>query len=111
MNVLFVCSRNQWRSPTAEEIFKNEVTFSVRLAGTSPRARIRISEKTLRWADLIFVMEKRHREILKTLFPNLSAEKQIIVLNILDEYEFMDADLVEILKTSTAPYLNQLDNH
>jgi predicted protein tyrosine phosphatase len=111
MNVLFVCSRNQWRSPTAEEIFKNEATFSVRSAGTSPRARIRISEKTVHWADLIFVMEKKHREILNTLFPNLSAEKQIVVLNIPDEYGFMDADLVEILKTSTAPYLNQLDNH
>ncbi|WP_428662423.1 low molecular weight protein tyrosine phosphatase family protein [Runella sp.] len=111
VNVLFVCSRNQWRSPTAEEIFKNQSTFSVRSAGTSPRARIKISEKLVHWADLIFVMEKKHREILKAWFLSLGAEKQIIVLNIPDEYGFMDADLVEMLKTSTAPYLNQLDYH
>ncbi|EOE9784627.1 phosphotyrosine protein phosphatase, partial [Salmonella enterica subsp. enterica serovar Kentucky] len=22
MNVLFICSRNQWRSPTAEQVFR-----------------------------------------------------------------------------------------
>ena len=111
MNVLFVCSRNQWRSPTAEEIFKKEEGLSVRSAGTSSKARIRITEKMILWASLIFVMEKKHKQILLTRFPYLRNEKQLIVLNIPDEYQFMEENLVEILKTSVSPYFNQPDYH
>ncbi|WP_245964506.1 arsenate reductase/protein-tyrosine-phosphatase family protein [Rufibacter immobilis] len=61
MNILFVCSRNQWRSPTAEKIFQPVQEHAFRSAGTSEQARIKISAKTLAWADLVFVMEKKHK--------------------------------------------------
>lgn len=60
MNILFVCSRNQWRSPTAETIYKNTSGLFVKSAGTEPSAKIRINYKHILWADLIFVMEKKH---------------------------------------------------
>ena len=110
-NVLFVCSRNHRRSLTAEEIFKNHSYLSVCSAGTSPRARVRVTEKGLHRASLIFVMEKKHKQILTAQFPYMEIEKRMIVLDISDEYAFMDENLVEILKTSVAPYLNQLDYH
>lgn len=65
----------------------------------------------IHWASLIFVMEKKHKQILLTRFPDIRHEKQLIVLNIPDNYQFMDENLVEILKTLVAPYLNQSDNH
>jgi protein-tyrosine phosphatase len=110
-NVLFVCSRNHRRSLTAEAIFKKEPRLSVHSAGTSPRARVRVSEKMLRRASLIFVMEKKHKQILLMQFPDMELEKRMVVLDIPDEYGFMDENLVEILKTSVAPYLNQIDYH
>jgi len=59
MNILFVCSRNQWRSPTAEAVYKNHPTHDARSAGTSDTARIRVSMKLMDWADVVFVMEKK----------------------------------------------------
>jgi len=106
MNILFVCSRNKWRSRTAEDLFKDSNVHNVRSAGTASVARIKVSEKLLSWAEIIFVMEKRHREQLKSKFPLILDEKEIIVLNIPDEYEYMDDELVELLKVSVNKWFN-----
>lgn len=73
LRLLFICSRNQWRSRTAEEVFKNRPGVDVRSAGTSPQARIRVNEGHVLWADWVFVMEKRHAEILRDRFPDALA--------------------------------------
>ncbi len=106
MNVLFICSRNQWRSRTAETIFKNNQKHNVKSAGTENEARIRVTEKLIRWADLIFVMEKKHWERLRDKFGLLIDDKEIIILDIQDDYKYMDAELVEILETSFSSYLD-----
>lgn len=108
MNVLFVCSRNNWRSPTAEAIYKGRQDIVAKSAGTEPTARIKLSAKLVLWADIIFVMEKEHRQRLVERFPLETMEKEIVVLNIADEYEFMAPELVESIKTSVAPYLDEL---
>jgi predicted protein tyrosine phosphatase len=105
LNILFVCSRNRWRSLTAETIFKRHQHHTVRSAGTSKEARIKVSEKLILWADLIFVMEKRHKEILQQKFNHFISDKKIIVLGIKDLYQYMDEDLIELLKKSTTQYL------
>jgi len=69
MNILFVCSRNQWRSPTAEEIYKNHPEIKARTAGTEPSARIKLTAKMIHWADLIFAMEKKHKQRMLQKFP------------------------------------------
>ncbi len=105
MNILFICSRNKWRSRTAETIFKHSQQHHVRSAGTENEARIRVSENLVHWAALIFVMEKKHKIRLKERFGDLLADKEIVVLDIPDEYEYMDAELIEILETSVSPYV------
>jgi predicted protein tyrosine phosphatase len=105
MNILFVCSRNKWRSRTAETIFKSNQNHHVRSAGTENDARIRVNEKMILWADIIFVMEKRHRQRLNDKFEHSLQGKRIIILDIEDHYQYMDEVLVEMLKTSVAPYL------
>jgi predicted protein tyrosine phosphatase len=106
MNVLFVCSRNKWRSRTAETIFQNDQRHNVKSAGTENDARIKITEKLITWADLIFVMEKRHRERLKEKYGTLLDEKEIIILDIQDNYRYMDSELIDKLKISVSPYLD-----
>lgn len=105
MNILFICSRNQWRSRTAEDIYKHSPTHNVRSAGTASSAIVKVSGKLLDWAELIFVMEKRHKDQIKKKFPSELENKEIVVLDIPDEYQYMDAELIEILALSVAPYV------
>jgi predicted protein tyrosine phosphatase len=106
MNILFVCSMNKWRSRTAETIFRNNQKHHIKSAGTDNDARIKITEKLIDWADLIFVMEKRHRERLQEKFRSITDAKEIIILDIPDDYQYMDPELIEILEISVTPYLD-----
>ncbi len=105
MNILFVCSRNQWRSPTGEQIYKNVQGINAKSAGTEPSARIKINAKLIDWADIIFVMEKKHKQRVSEKFREEASQKKIIVLDIEDNYHFMDAELVEEIKTKVESYL------
>lgn len=100
MNLLFICSRNKWRSRTAETIFKDKHDFLVQSAGTAPSARIKVNEKMMNWAEMIFVMEKKHKERLQQKFTSIAPEIEIIVLDIPDDYQYMDPELIELLETS-----------
>ncbi len=105
MKILFVCSRNKWRSRTAETIFKGYEGHEFRSAGTENDARIKINEKLVKWADLIFVMEKRHRERLHEEFDPLLDGKKIVILDIEDNYQYMDEELIGTLRACVTPYL------
>ena len=104
-NLLFICSKNQWRSPTAELLFKNHPVHNARSAGTSDKARIKVNREIIAWADVIFVMERKHRQILKQLFPKDISEKTLIVLDIEDNYQFNDPELIAMLEASLQNYL------
>jgi len=106
MNLLFVCGRNQWRSPTAEKIFHSKHGITAKSAGTSPSARIRINENHIHWADIIFVMEDKHCAILMERYREQLTQKKVIVLDIPDEYQYMDEELIEILNTSVLSYID-----
>ena len=106
MNILFVCSRNKWRSRTAETVFRQNGRHNIKSAGTENSARIRITEKLIDWADTIFVMEKRHKERITEKFGARLDHKEIIILDIPDDYKYMDTELIETLKTSVLPYLD-----
>ena len=102
-NLLFICSRNQWRSPTAELLFKNHPIHTARSAGTNNNARIRVNQKMINWADVVFVMERKHSDIIGERFA--ISDQPVIVFEIPDDYRFCDPELVEILKISLANYL------
>jgi len=103
-NLLFICSRNQWRSPTAEKIYSQK-GFNARSAGTSPNAKRTVTANDIRWASHIFVMEKKHKQRLQAKFNRLVEYTKIIVLDIPDEYQFMDDELVSILDDSIEHHL------
>ena len=97
-NLLFVCSRNQWRSPTAEGLMRSHPAYNVRSAGTSEKARTKLSHKLVQWADVIIVMERRHRDIIRERYGMELPGKQLLVLDIEDHYGFNDPELIELLK-------------
>ena len=104
--LLFICSRNQWRSPTAEAIYRNVEGLEVRSAGTSASARRKITESDVRWADEIFVMENKHKKRLVERFGKELKTKELYVLDIPDDYQYMDPELIELLRITIDSYLS-----
>ncbi len=90
---------------TAESIYKNNSEFNVKSAGTENSARIKVNSKLIIWADLIFVMEKHHKEKLIQNFPNETKDTEIIILEIPDVYKFMDKELIEEIKVTVSSFI------
>ena len=95
--ILFVCSQNKFRSPTAESIFSNIPGFEVSSAGINKDAVNPLTPEEIEWAEYIFVMEKFQRNKIQKKFKEYLNRKKIICLDIPDEYEFMDPALIKIL--------------
>lgn len=105
LNVLFICARNQWRSPTAEQVFRRHPALNVRSAGTSASARKQVSHADLVWAHVVIVMESKHKSRLLAQHGQLLAHKPLHVLDIPDDYRFMDPELVGLLEDLVPPLL------
>lgn len=105
VRLLFVCSRNQWRSPTAEVVWRNRAGYSARSAGTSKTAKKTLSAKDVLWADMIFVMEKKHKSRLLSAFAPELAQTPVHVLDIPDDYAFMDPELIDEIESRVSVYL------
>ncbi|MDH3973015.1 MAG: phosphotyrosine protein phosphatase [Deltaproteobacteria bacterium] len=96
--LLFVCSENRLRSPTAEAVFSRFEGVQAIGAGTNADASTPVSGDLIEWADLIFVMEERHRSKISRRYSKLLKNKRMIVLDVPDRYGYMQPELVEILK-------------
>lgn len=99
MNILFVCDAHVRRSPTAEDIYRDDVRFSVRSAGLSELSDRPVTEELLAWADLVSVMEAAQRRLILERFPRASHRARIVVLGIPDVYDFRDPALVDELRS------------
>jgi predicted protein tyrosine phosphatase len=102
---LFVCSQNRLRSPTAEAVFSAIPGLEVDSAGTNKDAASPVTLEAVDWADVIFVMEKVHRNRLSKMFGSRIRRKRVICLNVPDEFEYMDPVLVKLLKAVVPKHL------
>ncbi len=103
--LLFICSRNRLRSPTAEAVFSVYEGLEVESAGLAPDAETPLSSEAIQWADVIFVMERSHRSKLSKRFQLWLKGKRVICLDIPDQYEQMNPDLVALLEKKVLPLL------
>ena len=94
-NILFVCSMARFRSKTAHDLFNGRNGAVTRYCGTDPDADIPVTQELIDWAVVIVCMEKHHRNRLKKFDVGT---KRIEVLDIRDEYDYMDEWLVRMLK-------------
>ena len=108
LKLLFVCSRNKLRSPTAEEVWRQNPHYEVRSAGTSPNARRPVSSADIRWANQIFVMEAKHKNRLIAEFTRVIENKPVHVLDIPDNYQYMDKELVLELEKKVGAIVEKL---
>lgn len=103
--LLFVCSRNQWRSPTAEALFRDHPRYDARSAGTVDRARVKLTAGHIGWADLVFCMEKKHAAAVTERFATELGDKPLITLRVPDNYTFMDPDLIALLRAELSAHV------
>lgn len=102
-----MCSRNRWRSPTAERIFRGRPGLEVRSRGLARAARRRLGAADVAWAELVLVMEDDHLERLVERFAGALGATPIHVLDIPDEHRFMDPALIAALEAAVAPILER----
>jgi len=103
--LLFICSQNRLRSPTAEQVFSTWQGIETSSAGLNNDAENPVTPELVEWADIIFVMEKTHRSKLTKRFKSSLANSRVICLDIPDEYDFMDPDLIQLLKSKVRKFL------
>ncbi len=104
--ILFVCTANVDRSPTAEALYAEDERFEVRSAGVAPFARVPLTRELLLWADRVFVMnesEDQHRTLVRIRFPDV--DRPIVDLDIRDLWNRGDPELVSILLRRLRPHL------
>ena len=106
-NVLFICGQNRLRSPTAEQVFANWPGIETASAGLKNEAENPVTPELLEWAHTIFVMERSHRSKLSTKFKRHLGSVRIVCLDIPDDYEYMDPNLIKLLKAKVVPHLPQ----
>ncbi len=105
MNLLFVCSENRLRSPTAEIVFSDYEGVNAIGAGTNSDAETTVSGDLIEWADVVLVMEKSHRNKISKKFKALLLGKRLVCLEIPDNYDCMQPELVKLLKDKVPRYV------
>lgn len=109
-NLLFVCSENRLRSPTGEEVFSKYEGINAIGCGTNKDAATSVSGDLIEWSDIVFVMEKSHRNKVMKKFKNLLKGKKLVCLAIPDNYERMDPELIRILEDKVSVHIHLQKN-
>lgn len=104
---LFICTQNRLRSPTAEHVFASWPGVETDSAGLGADADVQLSTEQIAWANVIFVMEKTHRNRLSAKFKSHLNGKRVICLDIPDDYEYMQEELVRLLEIKAGKFLRQ----
>ena len=86
-------------------MFSGSQLYDVKSRGVGREARIRLTERDIRWADVIFVMEKNHKNRILQEYGEAAVGKEIVCLFIDDIYEPMETALISELREKLAPHL------
>jgi len=79
--------------------------LDVRSAGVSEKSRHQVTAQDLVWADVVLVMERKHKARIIETFAELDQLPRIESLEIPDDYEFMDEELVELIQGGVETFL------
>ena len=103
--VLFLCKYNRSRSATAERLFCKRPDLEVRSAGTNEEALVRVNQRMLDWADVVFTMDSTQQRALQHMFPSHPGLKKLVCLEIPDDFAFLHPELVKLLNERVTPHL------
>ena len=103
--LLFVCSENRLRSPTAEAVFSAYDGVEAIGCGTNPDAETTLSGDLVEWADVVFVMEKSHKNKVSKKYKELLKDKRLVCLDIPDHSDCMQPELIRLLEARVPKYV------
>ena len=103
-----MCGRNKWRSPTAERIYKSDDRIDVKSAGLSGKSSHCLTKENLEWADLVLVMEPGYKWRIFSMFGKMRSPT-IKSLDISDEYEFMNEQLIDLIRSGVEFHIRELN--
>lgn len=109
-HILFVCSVNKQRSKTASDYFsKKYPALQFDSAGTNHKLCHKegtqpLTHNLMTWADMVIVMEEKHKDIILTQ-GSLSYSEKINVVSIPDIYTYYQKELIDILDQKVTPLL------
>jgi predicted protein tyrosine phosphatase len=106
LKILFVCGRNQWRSPTAERIYRGDQRVAARSAGVGAKSVHRLNDADLDWADLVLVMERKYVSRIRSDFAVRSNLPPMESLDIPDDFELMDPELIALIRANTEHFID-----
>lgn len=111
MHILFICSGNKDRSPTAEELaVEINPAYTYESAGTNHKVCRQLgttpcTQEEVARADLILVMEDKHRKFIRSIQNQCGSIAPIHVLGIPDNYKFGHPELKKILLIKMEKFL------
>jgi protein-tyrosine phosphatase len=95
--VLFVCSAGILRSATAARIYAKK--YNTRAAGSESYALVPVTNDLLLWANkIVFVNEENYQSV-KQYFDLDAYNKDIVILDIPDQYPHMHPELIKHFET------------
>jgi len=108
-HVLFVCTANIQRSPTAENLFQGwHDRWEAKSAGILPDPEgTLLTQELIDWADLVLVMETIHAYHTNAHF-NCNPNK-LRILGIRDRYFRDDPELIQELTEKVTPILDAFE--
>jgi predicted protein tyrosine phosphatase len=97
LNLLFVCGRNEQRSPTFETWFKNNMyQYDVKSAGISCYSHVMLTKELLEWADVVYVMDLKQEMFIARKFPEFLGK--VIVVGCDDDYQRESSQLFKLIE-------------
>lgn len=96
-NLLFVCERNEQRSPTFEIWFKkNRPQYDVKSAGIFYYCPQRLTKELLEWADAVYVMDLGQEIFIARNFPEFLGK--VVVVGCDDDYQRESSRLFKLIE-------------
>ena len=99
--LLFVCSANRLRSPTAEMVARRHGLVADSVGTMQDLAIVALREDHLRWATHVICMESEHAEIVREFQARIGLPADnpgLSVWHIPDDFDFMDERLQRMIE-------------
>lgn len=109
MKLLFVCSFGRDRSPTAAALYQ-EIGYDVRYGGVKPKAFQPLAKDDLEWAEIVVVFSSVVLIQLGDLCGGIIKGKQIVNLDIKNQYLFGAPALQHKIIRAMRKWLPELDH-
>lgn len=105
MRILFVCSSNLIRSPTAEHHFSDRAGIETLSAGVGSDAIRPLTAELVTWADLILTMESSYADNVRERFADELGDTPVESLDVPDRFKRNEAKLIALLEEKCARWV------